>query len=132
MKWGLALVALLLGVVVTMFLTARRADRRGVDEEDVAEADDGSAFGGARTEFSVLTGPAESWDRDAQDEDALLSREDEAPAGPAVGTDATPVAEATPRGDVAGVGEPDAIEAVEAVRVTDDPAGPGDEDTRRP
>jgi hypothetical protein len=47
------------------------------DESDDDEGDDdGSAFAGATTEYSAVVGAAESWDRDAQDEDALLPHEE--------------------------------------------------------
>ena len=92
---------------------------------DEGEADDGAAFGGARTEFSVPPGPAEGWDRDAQDEDALMAHGQETPGD--VDADATtdvpPVAAATPHGDVAGVGDPRAVEAVDAVAVDRDEGG---------
>src|SRR6476620_1491236 len=50
------------------------ADQGDADEGD---DDDGSAFAGATTEYSAVVGAAESWDRDAQDEDALLPHEEE-------------------------------------------------------
>jgi hypothetical protein len=52
--------------------------------------------------------------RDAEDEDALLARDEtpEHPAGAASGV--LPVRAASATGDVAGVGEPEAVAAVEA------------------
>ncbi|MFM6848109.1 MAG: hypothetical protein ACKOVB_03280 [Terrabacter sp.] len=116
MKWWLVLVAFVLGVVVTWLLTARR-DSASVPTSGTAvsgrerpaegEADDASAFGGAPSEFSSEPGEAERWHRDWEDEDALMARE-----------------------PVAGVGEPEAVRAVDAVEIEDvahdaTPTGPG-------
>ncbi|GAB3884836.1 hypothetical protein [Terrabacter terrigena] len=142
MKWWLVLVALLIGAVVTWFLTRREGESvpsgespvsgsersgqgeagrspsrdAGVGDAYEGEVDDASAFGGAPTEFSSQLGSAESWHRDAQDEDALLAREPASEVGD-VEAHVPPVAEATPYGDVAGLGEPEAIRAVDAVEV---------------
>ena len=134
MKWLLVAVAFVLGAVTTWFLTVKRvtrvvsaedqvpggADRLGADGtgssadaevEDVENVeDDASAFGGAHTAASDDSGAAEAWDRDAEDEDALMSgrADDDAPD-----LSIPPVAEATPNGDVAGVGDPDGVAAVD-------------------
>src|SRR6478735_5031789 len=128
MKWLLVAVAFVLGAVTTWFLSVKRvtrmvsaedqvpggADRQAgegtgssadVQVEEVEE--DASAFGGAHTASSDASGAAEAWDRD--DEDALMSGgADDAP-----GLSVPPVAEATPNGDVAGVGDPDEVAAVD-------------------
>ena len=59
---------------------------------------------------SEASGAAEAWDRDAEDEDALMSgrTDDDAPD-----LRMPPVAEATPNGDVAGVGDPDGVAAID-------------------
>ena len=130
MKWLLVAVAFVLGAVTTWFLSVKRvtrvvsaedqvpggADRRpaegtgssaDVQVEDVE--DHASAFGGARTATSEASGAAEAWDRDAEDEDALLSgRVDDAAE-----LSMPPVAEATPNGDMAGVGDPGGVAAVD-------------------
>lgn len=137
MKWWLVLVALVLGILVTWLLTRREgaavpssgpavsqsepleaaapshSSGTGDDEPDVSDPSD---FAGAPSEFSSDVGAAESWDRDAQDEDALLPHEP-VPAAGAVEADVPPVAQATPNGDLAGVGEPGAVQAVDAVEV---------------
>jgi hypothetical protein len=157
MKWWLVLVAFALGLVVTWLMTRRREgepvsgseravsadERTNVDErlgasstaavadESRGEVDDASAFGGSPSEFSSAPGAAESWHRDAQDEDALLSHEPEPepesesepePEATRADVEASvpPVAEATPNGDVAGVGQPQAVQAVDAVEVDAD------------
>ncbi|MBC9823095.1 hypothetical protein [Terrabacter sp. MAHUQ-38] len=126
MRWVLVAAAAVLGAAVTWVLTARGdADRPdSVDHLDQAdEGADSSAFGGTPTPPSAVTGPAEGWMPDAQDEDALLARSEalDAPAdgkGPDVGVGATmnipPVPSATASGDVAGVGKPETVAAVEA------------------
>src|SRR6476661_8141463 len=91
-------------------------DEGGEDEDDGDDGDEASRFGGAHTPASEAPGPAEAWDRDAEDEDALLpelpdvdpSGKDDLRAGGSVDPEAAavPVADATPNGDVAGVGEP--------------------------
>lgn len=147
MKWWLVLVAFALGAFVTWLLTMRRDSdpvpmgervvsggepmgpgerRRAPSAEAPAEgardeADDASAFGGTPSEFSSAPGTAESWHRDWEDEDALMTREPEPGAGE-VEAVVPPVAEATPNGDLAGVGEPQAVQAVDAKAV--EPAGP--------
>jgi hypothetical protein len=106
-------------------------DDGGEDDED--EGDDGdeaSRFSGAHTPASEAPGPAEAWDRDAEDEDALLpelpdvdpSGKDDLRAGGSVDPEAAavPVADATPNGDVAGVGEPAAVAAVDEQVEADD------------
>ena len=133
MKWLLVAVAFVLGAVTTWFLSVKRvtrmvsaedqvpggADRQAgestgssadVQIEEVEEVeDDASAFGGAHTASSDASGAAEAWDRDAEDEDALMSGgADDAP-----GLSVPPVAEATPNGDVAGVGDPDGVAAID-------------------
>ena len=155
MKWWLVLVAFVLGVLFTWLMTRRGdeeplstsehpvsasepadadADERldaasatAVPDESPGEVDDASAFAGSPSEFSSDPGAAESWHRDAQDEDALLSHESE-PEATRVGVEPSvpPVAEATPNGDVAGVGEPEAVEAVDAVEV--EPGSVGDDE----
>ena len=99
---------------------------------------DAGGFGGPRTPLSEAPGAAESWDRNAEDEDALLSRasvqsadvvaavadttpdEDGAP-------DIAPVVDATRNGDVAGVGEPEAVAALEEAVEGDDAGSSADE-----
>ncbi len=147
MKWWLVLVAFVLGLVVTWLMTRRREgepvsgseravsadERTHVDDrlgapstaaaadESRGEVDDASAFGGSPSEFSSAPGAAESWHRDAQDEDALLSHEPEPEATRAdVEASVPPVAEATRNGDVAGVGQPQAVQAVDAVEADAD------------
>lgn len=109
--------------------------QRSHDEVDV----DAAGFGGPHTPLSESRGAAESWDRNAEDEDALLSRasEDDADVAPvaeatpndgaasavAPVVDATPndgaasavapVVDATPNGDLAGVGDAGAVEALD-------------------
>ncbi|WP_028785660.1 hypothetical protein [Terracoccus sp. 273MFTsu3.1] len=115
-------------------------DEAGEDEMvDEAEVVDEAGFGGAHTPISESPGAAEAWDRNAEDEDALLPRsaaqaavaapvrettpdDDVAPHTPPV-ADATPnddvaagvapVDGATPNGDLAGVGEPEAVAALD-------------------
>ncbi len=131
MKWWLVLVAFVLGLVVTWLLTTRRdgasvpgrgtalSEGTAVSEPvDSAEheADNASAFGGAPSEFSSDLGAAESWHRDWEDEDALMTHEPAADTGETA-FDVPPVDEATPNGDLAGVGEPEAVRAVDAVEV---------------
>lgn len=152
MKWLLLALAVALGAAITWFLTVKRASRTAGAEDqavvgpsgeargDADLEDDATGFGGAHTPVSESPGPAEAWDRDAQDEDALLSRPSpaarvdrtsrapDAEAGAAEEIDelevdgsggpvdtVAPVADATPNGDVAGVGEPDAVAAVDAI-----------------
>ncbi|NUO34409.1 MAG: hypothetical protein HOQ27_04985 [Dermatophilaceae bacterium] len=139
MKWWLVLVAFVLGLVVTWLLTSRRdgppvpssgtAVSEGGDSAE-REDDDASAFGGAPSEFSSDPGAAESWHRDSEDEDALMAREPAADAGELT-SDVPPVAESTPNGDLAGVGEPEAVQAVDAVTIDADPAG-ADEEPDKP
>ena len=148
MKWWLVLLAVVLGVLMTWLLTARRPSRpistgepavsaagpvedmTAVEEvaveEEVAVDEDWSGFGGTPTEPSTSVGAAEAWDSDAEDEDALLPHDGAAqPAAGGAGADdlVPPVAEATPNGDVAGVGEPGAVEAVDSIEVVDPPVG---------
>ena len=130
MKWLLVAVAFVLGAVTTWFLSVKRVTRMVSAEDQVpggadrqaAEGtgssadvqieeveDDASAFGGAHTASSDASGAAEAWDRDAEDEDALMSGgADDAPE-----LSVPPVAEATPNGDVAGVGDPDGVAAID-------------------
>ena len=155
MKWWLVLVAFVLGVLVTWLMTRRGdeeplskgerpvsasddadadagerldgASATAVPDESPGEVDDASAFAGSPSEFSSDPGAAESWHRDAQDEDALLSHESEREATRAdVEASVPPVAEATPNGDVAGVGEPETVKAVDAVEV--EPGSVGDDE----
>ena len=87
---------------------------------DAGPEEEATRFGGAHTAVSEAPGAAEAWDRDAQDEDALMPR-----TSPGV----APVVDATPNGDVAGVGEPDAVAAVDAVLPLDgDRGGDGEVD----
>jgi hypothetical protein len=116
MTWLLVGAAAVLGAAVTWVLTARReADRPdGLDRiEPTDEGDDSSAFGGTPTPPSAQIGPAEGWMRDAEDEDALLAH-DEVDAEVAPTVNIPPVRAATPTGDVAGVGEPETVAAVDA------------------
>ena len=116
MTWLLVAAAAVLGAAVTWVLTARRdADRpEDLDRVDQAdEGDDSSAFGGTPTPPSAEIGPAEGWMRDAEDEDALLGHDGVA-ADVAPTVNIPPVRAATPTGDVAGVGEPETVAAVEA------------------
>ncbi|KRB44087.1 hypothetical protein [Terrabacter sp. Root181] len=83
---------------------------------DEAEDADGTGFGGAHTPLSEPRGAAESWDRDAQDEDALLTEASTEP------DDSAPVVDATPNGDVAGVGEPVVVAALDEAVEADDAA----------
>ena len=141
MKWLLVVVAFVLGAAITWFLTVKRVTRSvpagdqtsavapevtpvvspggPVGEADQAhdeadEADDGaSSFGGAHTPTSEAVGAAEAWDRDAEDEDALMSEpSEEAPVDQP--SDLAPVEDATANGDVAGVGEPAAVSVVDS------------------
>jgi hypothetical protein len=117
MRWLLLVVVL--GAAITWFRSTRRA--RGTTQPDDATA----GFGGPRTPLSESPGPAESWDRDAQDEDALMPRPSPEQAGDAGVVDATadldeasavaPSADATPNGDLAGVGDPAAVAALDDV-----------------
>ncbi|MGO4599703.1 hypothetical protein [Terrabacter sp. 2RAF25] len=137
MKWWLVLVAFVLGVLVTWLLSRRGGGSvpttgpavshsepldgaapsdAASDSDDDPDVSDPSAFAGAPSEFTSDVGAAESWDRDAQDEDALLPHEPVSAAGIAE-AEVPPVAEATPNGDLAGVGEPEAVQAVDAVEV---------------
>ncbi|GAA2742361.1 hypothetical protein GCM10009868_12020 [Terrabacter aerolatus] len=89
------------------------------DGEDAG--DDASGFGGVHTPASESTGAAEGWDRDAEDEDTLLSH---APSGGARAS-IPPVADATPSGDLAGVGDPAEVAAVDDLEAeTEDPEKP--------
>lgn len=149
MKWWLVLVAFVLGVFVTWLLTMRRDSepvptgetavsareplaggetRRApsaepVVDQDHDDVDDASAFGGPPSEFSSEPGAAESWHRDWEDEDALMTRRPTPGAGEAEAV-VPPVAEATPNGDLAGVGEPQAVQAVDA-KAAEPPAPTG-------
>lgn len=82
-------------------------DAEGVADINDAQ-DDASGFGGPRTPTSDSPGAAEGWDRDAEDEDALLSR-------PSGDVSIPPVADAKPKGDVAGVGDPTQVAAVDEI-----------------
>lgn len=103
-----------------------------VDDQDGEEGeDDASRFGGSHTEPSEVAGAAEEWDRDAQDEDALMpaseaeasdrdaASEDDVPdaqpdpAEGSVAADVPPVVDATPNGDLAGVGNPAEVAEVD-------------------
>ena len=131
MKWLLVAAAFVLGAVTTWFLTVKRVTRVVSEEDQVpggadrlaAEGtgnsadvevedvgDDASAFGGAHTAASEASGAAEAWDRNAEDEDALMTgrTDDDAPD-----LSMPPVAEATPNGDVAGVGDPGGVAAID-------------------
>jgi hypothetical protein len=68
--------------------------------------------------------------RDAEDEDALLAR-DGVDADGASSVNIPPVREAAPTGDVAGVGEPEAVAAVEAESEATAPT-PDDEPAEAP
>jgi hypothetical protein len=116
-RWLLLVLAFVLGAVVTWFLTVKRASRTlpvpaeadRLSEEvpgDAGPEEEATRFGGTHTAVSDEPGAAEAWDRDAQDEDALMPR---------TPPDVAPVVDATPNGDLAGVGEPDAVAAVDAV-----------------
>ncbi|KRF44573.1 hypothetical protein ASH01_11290 [Terrabacter sp. Soil811] len=70
--------------------------QRSHDEVDV----DAAGFGGPHTPLSESRSAAESWDRNAEDEDALLSRASEDDA------DDAPVAEATPNDGAASAVAP--------------------------
>ena len=121
MKWLLMVVAFVLGAAITWLLTVKRVTRvvptedqapggagASADAEDAE--DEASRFGGAHTPTSDTPGAAEAWDRDAEDEDALMSdRTHEAGGDPSM----PPVADATPNGDLAGVGAPDGVAAID-------------------
>ena len=98
---------------------AAHADALDDADDDADDVADASAFGGTPTPPSDVVGPAESWIRDAQDEDALLAT-DEGHVAPEAedprpdSRDVPPVRSATRAGDVAGVGEPETVAAVEA------------------
>ena len=92
---------------------AAEADETSQRSQDEAAVDEGG-FGGPHTPLSESPGAAESWDRDAEDEDALMPRSSVEPAVVA------PVAEATPNGDLAGVGEPEAVAALDEAAEGDD------------
>ena len=81
---------------------------------DAGPEEEATRFGGAHTAVSEAPGAAEAWDRDAQDEDALMPR---------TSPEVAPVVDATPNGDLAGVGEPDAVAAVDAVLPLDGDGG---------
>ena len=131
---------------------AAEADETSQRSQDGATADEGG-FGGPHTPLSESPGAAESWDRDAEDEDALLPRSSVEPAVVAPVAEATPdddvtpaiapvaeatldddvapvvapVAEATPNGDLAGVAEPEAVAALDEAAEGDD-VGPSAEE----
>jgi hypothetical protein len=128
MKWPLVGVAFVLGAAVTWFVTVKRVTLvvpaegqvtggAGASEDDGEGEDDASGFGGAHTPVSDTPGAAEAWDRAAEDEDALMSgRRDEAAQEPddePGDMSVPPVADATPHGDLAGVGDPDEVAAVD-------------------
>jgi len=80
MKWWLVAVAAVLGGVITWRLTVRRATRSPSESSPESSAQDEAAgFGGTPTPVSETLGAAEAWDRDAEDEDALLPREPDEP-----------------------------------------------------
>ena len=121
--------------------------QRSHDEVD----GDAGGFGGPHTPLSESPGAAESWDRDAEDEDALLSRpsaesadvapvadatpnhdvaSDIAPVADATygaASDIAPVVDATPNGDLAGVGEAEAVAALDEAVEEDDAGSWADE-----
>lgn len=84
--------------------------------EDGEVAEDAGRFGGTRTPAPEDVRPDSGWDADAQDEDALMSE-----SGGRDGL--APVADATPHGDVAGVGQPEVVAALDAAAE----AGAGEE-----
>ncbi|GGN02264.1 hypothetical protein GCM10009721_31830 [Terrabacter tumescens] len=98
--------------------TSEAADS-AVDDEDGEEgeddADNASRFGGSHTEPSEAPGAAEEWDRDAQDEDALMpaSAVEASDPGAESEEDVPPVVDATPNGDLAGVGNPAEVAEVD-------------------
>ncbi|MBW8730975.1 MAG: hypothetical protein JF622_08305 [Terrabacter sp.] len=108
---------------------AAEADEASQRSQDEAAADEGG-FGGPHTPLSESPGAAESWDRDAEDEDALLPRSSVEAAVVAHVAEATPdddvtpaiapVAEANPNGDLAGVAEPEAVAALDEAAEGDD------------
>jgi len=105
--------------------------------QDEVEGVEGG-FGGAHTPLSEPPGPAESWNRNAEDEDALLSRSsvesadvvapvaDATPDGGAA-SELAPVVDGTPNGDLAGVGESEAVAALEEAAEEDDAGSWADE-----
>jgi hypothetical protein len=122
------------GVLATEAAGSSDDEDEGEDDGNEDDGDEASRFGGAHTPASETPGAAEAWDRDAEDEDALLpelrdvdpSGKDDLRAGGSADPDvaAVPVADATPNGDVAGVGEPAAVAAVDE-RVGGDDTGSG-------
>jgi hypothetical protein len=86
-----------------------------LDEDGEEGEDDASRFGGSHTEPSEAPGAAEGWDRDAQDEDALMpaSAVEASDRGAQAQEDVPPVVDATPKGDLAGVGNPSDVAEVD-------------------
>jgi hypothetical protein len=116
-KWVLLLVAFVAGAGLTWLLTVHRVTRDvpvgGAPDADDRTEDDASGFGGPSSgESSGVAGAR--WMRDAQDEDALL---------PDAGL--APVEDASPMGDVAGLGHPEATRALDAGAGNEPPAGTG-------
>jgi hypothetical protein len=123
MKWLMLLVSVVLGAGITWLLTVKRETRTigpvlapeprpPADESFATSAnamDEAAGFGGpaTRAPSSEL-----GWDRTAQDEDALFPHEPHLPAEPVADPGAarlevtSPIAEATPNGDLAGVAAP--------------------------
>ncbi|GAA2479766.1 hypothetical protein [Terrabacter carboxydivorans] len=113
------------GVLAT---AAAASSDDGDDEGDDVPEDDASRFGGVHTPASESPGVAEGWDRDAEDEDALVRHaSDDTSGDDAQPVDAEsrhgadeeatpglpPVEGASPKGDMAGVGDPTEVAALE-------------------
>jgi hypothetical protein len=95
--------------------TSEAVDSPGDDAAAEDDEDDASRFGGSHTEPSEAPGAAEEWDRDAQDEDALMpaSAVEASDRGAQAQEDVPPVVDATPKGDLAGVGNPSDVAEVD-------------------
>ena len=119
MKWVMLLVAVVLGAGITWLLTVKQVSSTAApapvsevprDDEawdDEARDDEAAGFGGPATDDTTSE---LGWDRGAQDEDALMPHgdaQDSREAHPSRATEgraeATPIAAATPNGDLAGV-----------------------------
>lgn len=83
-------------------MAAKQQDPHGDPEQDPAEG-----FGGEATSVTPDGAPSSRWDRDAEDEDALIGGTSEQPERDDLRADRSrdipPVEDARPNGDVAGL-----------------------------